>query len=159
MWKLTDIAEGKDNPDSLFKEFKHYVMEKNLNFIVANGKCLNIVVKELAPHQVEAYLAAYAACDFSQIALFNDRPKTPFIAANMERDTKIARVEYLIDFNQEATTGKASPFYSKLLGAFSTHFFAREPQIKKLWFPFDIQNLVGSKTTVQAMDTGTAILR
>lgn len=159
MWKLTDIAEGKDKPESLFKRFEQYVREKNLNFIVADGKCINQGAKTLGPQQVTAYLDAYAACDFPMIALFNDSPKTPFIAANMETDQGIARVEYLIDFNHEATTGKASPFYSKLLGAFATNFFALHPRMKQLWFPFAIEDMVGSKMTVHALDSGTAILR
>jgi hypothetical protein len=159
MWKLTDLTHEKNNPESLFKKFEHYVLEKNLNFIVARGKCINQGAKELGPHQVAAYLRAYAACDFSMIALLNESPKTPFIAANMEADKGLARVEYLIDFNQEATTGTASPFYSKLLGAFATHFFALHPQMGQLWFPFAIENMVGSKMTVHAMDSGTAILR
>lgn len=159
MWKLTDITEGKDKPESLFKGFEVYVLEKNLNFIVAAGKCINQEVKTLGPRQVSAYLDAYAACDFSMIALFNDRPKTPFIAANMKTDQGIARVEYLIDFNQEAISGKASPFYSKLLGAFATNFFALHPEMQQLWFPFAIENMVGSKMTVHALDSGTAILR
>ena len=158
MWKLTDISEDKDKPESLFKRFEHYVMEKNLNFIVARGECINQEVKTLNPRQVTSYLDAYAACDFSMIALFNDSPKTPFIAANMEA-TGIARVEYLIDFNPEAISGKASPFYSKLLGAFATHFFALHPRMQQLWFPFAIKNIVGSKMTVHALDSGTAILR
>ena len=159
MWKLTDITEGKDKQESLFKRFEGYVLEKNLNFIIAKGTCINQGVKTLGPQQVTAYLNAYAACDFSMIALFNGNPKTPFIAANMEMDQGIARVEYLIDFNHEATTGKASPFYSKLLGAFATHFFALHPQMQQLWFPFAIENMVGSKMTVQPKDSGTAILR
>lgn len=159
MWKLTDLTQEKNNPESLFKRFEHYVMEKNLTFIVAGGKCINQGVKKLAPPQVSAYLGAYAACDFSMIALLNESPKTPFIAANMETDKGLARVEYLIDFNQEATTGTASPFYSKLLGAFATHFFAQHPQIGQLWFPFAIENMVGSKMTIHAMGSGTAILR
>ena len=159
MWKLTDLNEGGNGPESLFKKFEHYVLEKNLNFIVARGKCINQRPEDLEKDKTNAYLKEFADCDFSMIALFNDTPKSPFIAANMDIDRGLARVRYLIDFNQEATTGKASPFYSKVLGAFATHFFEVHPKIEQLWFPFTIENMVGSKMSVQSIDAGTAILR
>ncbi len=159
MWKLTDLNEETNEPGTLFEQFEHYIREKKLYFIVARGECVNLKQKGLGQEKVKAYLKEYAACDFSMIALFNGKPKAPFIAANMEFDRRIARVKYLIDFNEEATTGKASPFYSKILGAFATNFFAVHPQIEQLWFPFAIENIVGSKMGVQSVDLGTAILR
>jgi len=159
MWKLTDLNGGKNGPESLFEKFEHYVLEKNLNFIVAREKCANQRPKDLGTDRITAYLGEFADCDFSMIALFNDTPKSPFIAANMDIDRGLARVQYLIDFNEEATTGKASPFYSKVLGAFATHFFAVHPEIGQIWFPFTIEKLVGSKMSVQSDDTGTAILK
>ncbi len=159
MWKLTDLNEETKEPGTLFEQFEHYIREKNLNFIVARGKCVNLGQKGLGQDKVKAYLTEYTACDFSMIALFNGKPKAPFIAANMEFDKGIARVRYLIDFNEEATTGKASPFYSKILGAFATNFYALHPQIEQLWFPFAIENMVGSKMRIQSGDSGTAILR
>lgn len=159
MWKLTDLNEGEKGTGNLFETFEHYVAKKNLNFIVAREKCVNFGQNTLGPDKVAEYLTAYAGCDFSMIALFNGTPKTPFIAVNMDSGERIARVQYLIDFNKEAETGKASPFYSKVLGAFATHFFAACPQIEELWFPFVIENIVGSKMAVQPNDFGTAILR
>jgi len=159
MWKLTDLNEGKNGPGSLFEKFEHYVQEKNLNFIVAREKCINLRQNDLDPNKAAAYLAAYAACDFSMISLFNKKPNAPFIAANMDMDKAFARVQYLIDFNKEATGGEASPFYSKILGAFATNFFAAQPQIKKLWFPFAIKDIVGSKMGVESKNFGTVILR
>jgi hypothetical protein len=159
MWKLTDLNEKKKGSGTLFEQFAHYIAQKNLNFIVAQGKCVNIGLDDLGQDRLTAYLAAYAACDFSMIALFNGKPKAPFIAANMDIDKGIARVRYLIDFNKEATGGKASPFYSKILGAFATNFFAARPQIEQLWFPFTIEDIVGSKMGVLSTSAGTAILR
>ena len=159
MWKLTDLNEETDGTITLFEQFEHYVREKNLNFIVARGKCVNLGQKDLGQDRVMKYLAEYAACDFSMIALFNGKPKAPFIAANMEFDKGIAMVQYLIDFNEEAAEGKASPFYSKMLGAFATNFFAVHPQIEQLLFPFAIDNIPGSKMGIQSRDLGTAILQ
>jgi hypothetical protein len=159
MWKLTDLNREENGPESLFKKFEHYILEKNLNFIVARGKCINQRPEDLEKDKINAYLKEFADCDFSMIALFNETPKSPFIAANMDIDRRLARVQYLIDFNQEATTGKASPFYSKVLGAFATHFFEVHPKIEQLWFPFTLENMVGSKMSVQSIDAGTAILR
>lgn len=159
MWKLTDLNRDKNGPESLFEKFRHYVLEKNLNFIVARGNCINQRPEDLGTDKTNAYLGEFADCDFSKIALFNDMPKSPFIAATMDIDRGLARVQYLIDFNQEATTGKASPFYSKVLGAFATHFFELHPEIEQLWFPFTLENMVGSKMSIQSIDAGTAILR
>ena len=159
MWKLTDLNKERKGINPLFERFEHYVAKKNLNFIVAREKCVNLGQDTMGPAKVAEYLTAYAGCDFSMIALFNDTPKTPFIATNMDIANKIARVQYIIDFNKEAETGKASPFYSKVLGAFATHFFAACPQIEQLWFPFVIENIVGSKMAVQPNAFGTAILR
>jgi hypothetical protein len=159
MWKLTDLNEEKKGRESLFHEFESYVLEKGLNFIVAREKCVNQKLTDLGIDTVRSYLTSFAACDFSMIALFDGSPKAPFIAANMEISKGLARVQYLIDFNQEATTGKAGPFYSKLLGAFATHFFSARPEIDQLWFPFFIEDMVGSKMGVRSDDLGTAILR
>jgi len=159
MWKLTDLNRKENSPESLFKKFERYVLGKNLNFIVARGKCFNQRAKDLGKDKTQAYLGEFADCDFSMIALFNDRPKSPFIAADINIEKKLARVQYLIDFNQETPTGKASPFYTKVLGAFSTHFFTVHPELEQLWFPFTIEKMSGSKMGLQSDDAGTAILR
>jgi len=159
MWKLTDINDEKNGPHTLLERFEHYILEKNLTFIVARGKCINQRQDILGTDKVTASLRAYAGCDFSMISFFNGKPSVPFIAASMDMDKGFARVEYLIDFNEEATAGKASPFYSKILGAFATNFFAAQPQINQLWFPFFIADIVGSNMGVKSDDSGTAILR
>jgi hypothetical protein len=159
MWKLTDLNQKKNGAESLFEKFEHYVLEKNLNFIVAGGTCLNQRSKDLGKDKTRGYLEKFADCDFSMIALFNDSPKSPFIAADINIEKKLARVQYLVDFNQEAAGGKASPFYSKVLGAFATHFFAVHPELEQIWFPFTIEKMVGSKMCIQSDNSGTAILR
>ncbi|MCP3940504.1 MAG: hypothetical protein GY710_03365 [Desulfobacteraceae bacterium] len=159
MWKLTDLNEEKKKPDNLYEQFEHYISKKNLNFIVARGNCINQRFMDLGQDKVKTYLRAYAACDFSMVALFNKKLAPPFIAADMDINQGLARVQYLIDFNEEAIAGQASPFYSKILGAFATNFFEVQPQIKQLWFPFSIENILGSKMQVQSKNQGTAILR
>jgi len=159
MWKLAPLNKETDKPGTLFEKFEHYVHKKNLNFLVARGKCLNLRPEELGKNKVTEYLSAYATCNFSMIALFNQEPKPPFIAADMDIDKKIARVQFLIDFNEEVTSGRATPFYSKVLGAFATNFFTAQPRIRQLWFPFAIENIVGSQMNVKPGNSGSAILR
>jgi len=159
MWKLVDINAEKNEEYSLFQRVEKYVVGKNLNFIVARAELLNMRQDELGHDKVLKYLNGYAACDFSMVSLFNGEPSAPFIAADMNPATGIARVCYLMDFNEQAKDGRATPFYSKLLGAFATTFFAVQPEMEKLWFPFVIQDLVGSKMAIQQDDSATFILR
>jgi len=159
MWKLVDINAEEDGELSLFQRVEKYVVAKNLYFIVARAKLLNMRQNELGHDKVVKYLNGYAACDFSMVSLFNGEPSAPFIAADLDPVTGIARVCYLMDFNEEAKGGRATPFYSKLMGAFATNFFAVNPEMEKLWFPFAIQDLVGSKMGIQPEDSGTFILR
>ena len=159
MWKLTDLNEQTEGHGTLLETFQDYITTKNLNFILAQGKCLNRGVTDLGEERIAIYLEEYTACDFSMISLFNGKPSAPFIAANMDINKKMARAQFLIDFNREAEEGKASPFYSKILGAFATQFFQGHPEIETLWFPFTIENIVGSGMEILPMESGTAILR
>jgi len=159
MWKLVDINTEKDGEYSIFQRVEKYVVGKNLNFIVARAELLNMRQDELGHDTVLKYLNGYAACDFSMVSLFNGEPSAPFIAADMNPATRIARVCYLMDFNEQAKDGRATPFYSKLMGAFATNFFSVQPEMEKLWFPFVIQDLVGSRMGIQPEGSGTFILR
>lgn len=159
MWKLVDINAEKDGEYSLFQRVEKYVAGKNLNFIVARAELLNMRQDELGHDKVVKYLNGYAACDFSMVSLFNGEPSAPFIAADMNPATAIARVCYLMDFNEQAKDGRATPFYSKLMGAFATNFFSVQPEMEKLWFPFAVQDLVGSRMGIQPEGSGTFILR
>ena len=159
MWKLSDInaVDGGEGP--LIQRVESYIMDKNLNFIVAGAELVNQRQAVLGQEKVMAHLNAYAGCDFSMISIFNGRPAAPFIAADTDPRNDIARVRYLIDFNEEAKQGTASPFYSKVLGAFATHFFSIQPNVDRLWFPVVIHDIVGSKMGVQPEASGTSILR
>ena len=159
MWKLVDIKSEKDGEFSLFQRVEQYILGKNLNFIVARGKLLNMRHNELGHDKVVKYLNGYAACDFSMVSLFNGEPSAPFIAADMNPAAGIARVCYLMDFNEEAKDGAATSFYSKLMGAFATNFFVVQPGIEKLWFPFIIKDLVGSRMGIQLEGSGTFITK
>ena len=144
----------------LLNRVANYIEEKNLNFIVVEGTLLNKRFQELGREKVMEYLQAYAACDFSRITIVGDKPSAPFMAACVDdTDKALARVQYLIDFNEEAKEGIASLFYSKIMGAFSTNFFAVQPQVQRLWFPFTVQMLEGGKVKVQNEDGGTSILK
>lgn len=160
MLDLRDINEITHGKGSLSNKLITYIEDKNLNFIVAGGRLLNKRFQALGGKQVRAYLTDFAGCDFSKISVFNEKPMVPFMAVDMD-DSDIATgwVQYLIDFNEEATKGTASPFYSKMLGAFATNFFAVQPRVQRLWFPFVVQNLVGSNMRIHNQDSGTFIFK
>lgn len=159
MWKLVAIDDNDPKEGPLIKRVEDYIRDKNLYFVVAGSKLVNLRQEVLGQEKLKAHMNAYALCDFSMISIFNNRPSAPFIAADTDSNLGIARVQYLIDFNQEAKQGISSPFYSKVLGAFATHFFSVQPRIKRLWFPFVIHDIVGSKMGVESGDSGTFILR
>ncbi len=160
MLDLRDINEITHGKGTLLNTLAAYIEDKNLNFIVAGGALLNKRCQALGREKVQDYLTDYARCDFSRISVFNGKPAVPFMAVHMdEADTATGRVRYLIDFNEEATQGTASPFYSKMLGAFATNFFAVQPRVQRLWFPFEVQNLVGSNMKIENQDSGTFILK
>lgn len=160
MLDLRDINEITHGKGNLLNTLTTYVENKNLNFIVAKGALLNKRFQALGRQQVRAYLTGFAGCNFSKISVFKEKPMVPFMAVHMnETDTATGLVKYLIDFNEEATQGIASPFYSKMLGAFATNFFAVQPRVQRLWFPFEVQNLVGSNMKIENQDSGTFILK
>lgn len=136
---------------------KAYIREKNLNFIIARGQCLNQNQAELTDRELDAYMDEYAACAFSKVACPGLRPSPPFMAASIRPESGTARVEFLIDLTQEAQTGRASKFYSKMLGAFSTQFFAVRPDISKLVFPFQLEDTLGRGLVAEPCDKGCCI--
>ena len=160
MLELKDINDIIHGQELLLNRVDRYIEEKNLNFIVAGGELLNRRFQELGREKVRAYLKDYAGCDFSQVPIFNEKPSVPFMAARMNKtDPPVARVQYLIDFNEEAAEGTASLFYGKILSAFATNFFAVQPQVDRLWFPFVIRKLEGSKMRLRDENSGTSILK
>jgi len=160
MLDLKDINEIADAKGTLMTRVAHYIEEKNLNFIVARGALLNERFQELGREEVMEHLNDYSGCDFSRITITSEKPSAPFMAARVDEvDKEMARVQYLIDFNEEAKEGTASLFYSKIMGAFSTNFFAVQPHVQRLWFPFVVQMLEGCKVKVQEEDGGTSILK
>ncbi len=160
MLELRDINEIIHGQDALLGRVARYIEDKNLNFIVARGELLNQRFQVLGREKTVEYLGDYAGCDFSRITIFNEKPSVPLLAARMDKtDPSVARVQYLIDFNEEAPQGTASLFYSKMMGAFATNFFAVQPRVERLWFPFVVQNLVGGKMRVKDENSGTSILK
>ena len=159
MLDLKDINEMTLG-GALQSRVAHYIENKNLNFIVAGGALLNKRFQELGREKIIEYLQGYAACDFSRITIAGEKPSAPFMAAQMDdTDKELFRVQYLIDFNEEAKEGTVSLFYSKIMGAFATNFFAVQPHVQRLWFPFVVQMLEGGKVKVQEEDGGTSILK
>jgi len=159
MYSLEEITTITPNGRSLTSIIKAYIREKNLNFIVAKGQCLNQNQSQLSDTELIAYMAEYANCAFSKVACPNLRPSPPFMAASIQQGSSTARVEFLIDLTREAETGRASKFYSKILGAFSTQVFAVQPIVSRIFFPFDLEDTVGRGLTLEPCDTGCCIIK
>lgn len=136
------------------------MQKKNLNFIIARGKCLNKFIKYLNKQELENYLYEFSDCSSFIIPLNEGRALPPFMAADIDHKTVgLARVKFLIDLTLEAENDQATPFYSKILRALSTRFFERWQNIDKLWFPFIIQDTVGKGISLQKMSLGTVLLK
>ena len=136
MWKFEDINREILGNRQIYNRVNAYIRDKNLNFIVAGGACINRRQETLSPGTLETWLAEFAACGFSQVSFPGESPSPPFMAADIDESLGLARVIFLIDFTREAESGIASKFYSKILGAFATQFFAACPEIRELRFPF-----------------------
>jgi len=136
MWKSENIKKALTGGRSQYQALKDYILEKNLNFIIAQGKCLNIGAKELETGELDRLLNEFAQCGASMINWSGPKPSPPFLAADIDPYNSIASVSFLIDLTREAEGGEASPFYSKIMGALATQFFAARPDMDKLWFPF-----------------------
>lgn len=148
MWNLEDIKQTK-GLNNLLATVKAYTLDKNLNIIVARGSLTNQRIDTLAQGILDTYLDEYSLCGFSMVSCFNNKPSPPFIAADTNPETGIARVRFLLDLTEEAQNGGASPFYSKVMGAFATQFFATMPDIHQLIFPFTLADTVGRNLTLK----------
>ena len=159
MWKFDNIKTGITGPKPQYMALKDYIEEKNVNIIIKTGKCFNKRHSDLAPGELEALLTEFAKCNVSMINWPGKRPSPPFLAADIDPDTRTARVMFLLDLTQEAEDGQASLFYSKLMGALATQFLAARQDVDKIWFPFFLQDTVGRGVIRQDMDQGTALSR
>jgi len=136
-----------------------YIREKNLSFIVAQGRCSNRRAADLAPQELTSWMAAFAACTFSKVSCPDLRPCPPFMAADLDEAAKTATLVFLIDLTQEAQGGMASKFYSKILGALSSQFFAANPGISRLFFPFGLADTAtGKGLSLEKAESGTWII-
>ncbi|MEH0021841.1 MAG: hypothetical protein V6Z89_19460 [Desulfobacter sp.] len=159
MLKFKDINAGTLGDRSVYRAVKARIREKNLNFIVARSQCLNQRQDALGENGLDTYLEEFASCGFSMVSFPGDNPSPPFMATDVDTDTGVARVRFLIDFTQEAETGRASRFYSKIMGAFATQFFAAHAPSRELWFPFTLEDTVGRGLRLEARKPGMAIVR
>ncbi|MCP4719688.1 MAG: hypothetical protein GY860_09570 [Desulfobacteraceae bacterium] len=148
MWNLENIKQT-NGWNSLIATVKAYTLEKNLNITVARGSLVNQRADTLAEGILDTYLEEYSLCGFSMVSCFNNKPSPPFIAADTAPKTGTARVRFLMDLTEEAQDGVASPFYSKVMGAFATQFFAAMPDIHQLRFPFTLADTVGRHLTLK----------
>ncbi|WDP83818.1 MAG: hypothetical protein HUN05_00405 [Desulfobacter sp.] len=138
---------------------KEYIQNKNLNFIIAGGDCLNKPQSRLEKGKLDIYLDEFSKSNFSMISCAEQRLSPPFLAADINPVTGTARITFLIDLTQEALDQKASPFYSKIMGALSTQIFAARPDAKKIYFPFVLEDTVGRGLKRLPMDEGTALIQ
>jgi hypothetical protein len=160
MYHLDDIKTITPGGRPLSAIVTDYIREKNLNFIVARGQCRNLRQADLAPGDLETCMSEFSACGFSRVSCPDLRPCPPFLAADLDGATKSARVVFLIDLTAEAETGRASKFYSKILGALSSQFFAACPGISRLFFPFALEETAaGRGLSVEEAEGGTWVIK
>ena len=145
MYHLDDINTITPGGKSMKTMITDYIREKNLNFILARGKCLNQAQADLAPGDLEAYMSEFSACGFSKVSCPDLRPSPPFLAASLDEASGTARAAFLIDLTCEAEKGVASKFYSKILGALASQFFAACPGILRLYFPFILEETAAGR--------------
>ncbi|HCY85192.1 MAG TPA: hypothetical protein DHV36_08665 [Desulfobacteraceae bacterium] len=157
--KFEDINQEMLGDRRIYKAVKSYIQEKNLNIIVSGGKCINLRQDTLAPGELDTLLDEFAACGFCRVSFNGDKPAPPFLAAKTDKATGRARVVFLLDLTEEAKDGKASKFYSKILGALTTQVFAVCPEMYELWFPFELEETVGRGLTLSARGTDMAIVK
>jgi len=160
MYRFDDIHTITPGGTQLLDIVAGYIREKNLNFIVAEGRCTNRPAADLAPEELVAWMSAFAACGFSKVSCPGLHPSPPFIAVDLDEATGTARLIFLIDLTQEAKEGTASKFYSKILGALSSQFFAANPKISRLFFPFGLEDTAAGKgLCLETAEGGTWILK
>ncbi|WDP91577.1 MAG: hypothetical protein HUN04_18460 [Desulfobacter sp.] len=159
MWKSENIKAVITGGTPQIQLLKAYIQEKNLNFIIARGKCVNRCRQDLASGELDVLLDEFAACGAAMVSWNGRQPSPPFLAADLDPETRTARVAFLMDLTREAEKGEASPFYSKIMGALSTQFFAARPDMDRIWFPFILQDTVGRGAARQAADQGMFIIR
>ncbi len=159
MWKSDNIKNAITGGKSQYQSLKDHIREKNLNFIIARGQCMNRSRESLEPGELDTFMDEFARCSASMINWSGTTPSPPFLAAETSTDTRTAKVSFLVDLTREAEDGEASPFYSKIMGALATQFFAALPDMDKLWFPFILKDTVGRGVTLEAGNTGMFIVR
>lgn len=143
----------------LFERLARYIKEKNAIFIVANGTCVNRPYKELRPDDFSSVMQALCACDTFLVNQSDQTLSSPFLAANISPGTRTAELAFLLDLVPQAENGQASPFYSKLMGAVATQFFAGTTRANRLWVPFGLKHTVGRGVTIQPAEQGCFIDR
>lgn len=159
MWKSDNIRAGITGGKPQIQILKEYIEKKNLNFIIARGKCVNRSPRELEPGELDALLDEFADCGASLVSWTGPRPSPPFLAATLDPATRTAQIVFLMDLTREAQEGEASPFYSKIMGALATQFFAARPDMDRLWFPFTLQDTVGRGVVLKTADQGMFVVR
>ncbi len=159
MWKFENIKTGITGGRPQYPVLKKYIIEKNINFIIARGNCRNLRCDDMAKGELDTLLYEFSACTGSMISWTGPKPSPPFLAVNIDQATQMARVSFLMDLTREAEDGQASPFYSKIMGALGTQFFAARPDMDKLWFPFILKDTVGRGVEREAGNTGMFLVR
>ncbi|WP_321494603.1 hypothetical protein [uncultured Desulfobacter sp.] len=145
--------------DDFFERLAAYIKEKNAVFIVANAAVVNRAYKDLSPDTFSSIMHSLCDCDTFLVNPSEHTLSSPFLAANTTLATRTAELAFLLDLVPQAENGKASPFYSKVMGAVATHFFAGTDQVTRLWVPFGLEDTVGRGVNVKPAALGCFIYR
>lgn len=159
MWKFDNIKKSITGGKSQYQALKDYIQIKNLNFIIARGNCLNHFRERLDTEEFDSLMEDFSRCDASLINWSGQTPSPPFLAVDIDPETRQAHVRFLIDLTREARDGQASPFYSKIMGALATQFFAARPDMDRLWFPFILKDTLGRGVSCESANKGMFIVK
>lgn len=157
MYTLTHINTITPKGRPIKEIMAAYIREKNLTFIVDQGKCANLSQADLSDQDLASRLNEFSACSFASISCPDLRPSPPFIAVRTEPESRTGQVVFLIDLTREAEAGRASKFYSKILGALSTQVFAHTQGLDRIFFPFELEETAGRGLALDHQNGGTFI--
>ena len=143
----------------LLNQLARYIRERNAIFIVARGKCDNRACADFTTGAFSRIMQDLGGCSLFLVNQSGLSLSSPFLAADLDTTTRTASLKFLVDLTSQAENGHASPFYSKLLGACATQFFAGTGQADRLWVPFTLEDTVGKGVIQEPAENGSFLIR
>lgn len=143
----------------LLNQLARYIEERNAIFIVARGKCDNRAYTDFTQKAFSQVMQDLGDCSLFLVNQAGLSLSSPFLAADLDTTTRTASLKFLVDLTSQAENGHASPFYSKLMGACATQFFAETSQAERLRVPFTLEETVGKGVVRELREDGCFLIR